>query len=83
MLHSARTTQETSVDDGGAVADLYSFTNRPTELYLDEVKATTSPRPEFFGYPWQDAPIVRYGAQRFRLLELCLDFAAASFDSRL
>jgi dipeptidyl aminopeptidase/acylaminoacyl peptidase len=49
-------------------ADIYSYTNVPPELYLQpiggkRVKVTTSPLPEFFAYPWQDAPIVRVPAR--------------------
>jgi dipeptidyl aminopeptidase/acylaminoacyl peptidase len=59
--------------DGTLVADLYSYTNKPQELYLSPIGAvlttrvTTSPAPEFNTYPWLDAPIVyipaRDGAQ--------------------
>ena len=51
--------------DERSVADLYSYTNKPTELYVREnkpesaaTKITTSPAPEFSQYKWLDAPIV-------------------------
>jgi dipeptidyl aminopeptidase/acylaminoacyl peptidase len=47
------------------VADLYSFTNKPPELYVQPnqpmapaVQLTTSPAPEFGDYAWGDTPIV-------------------------
>jgi dipeptidyl aminopeptidase/acylaminoacyl peptidase len=50
-------------------ADVYSYTNKPPELYAmenrggaEEVKLTSSPAPEFWTYPWQDVPIVRFKA---------------------
>jgi dipeptidyl aminopeptidase/acylaminoacyl peptidase len=52
------------------LADVYSYTNKPPELYVQENRAqaaparvTTSPAPEFSDYPWQDAPIVRFTAR--------------------
>jgi dipeptidyl aminopeptidase/acylaminoacyl peptidase len=52
------------------IADIYSFTNKPPELYVQENrplaesrKLTTSPAPDFFEYPWQDAPIVQFAAR--------------------
>ncbi|HYL74214.1 MAG TPA: prolyl oligopeptidase family serine peptidase [Bryobacteraceae bacterium] len=51
-------------------ADLYSYTNKPPELYVEEArsgaaakKLTSSPSPEFFEYPWLDAPIVTFPAR--------------------
>ena len=44
--------------DGKSVADLYSYTNKPTELFVNDVRVTTSPAPEFASYPWLDVPIV-------------------------
>jgi len=51
-------------------ADVYSYTNKPPELYVQETRAdapekklTTSPRPEFFEYPWLDTPIVTFRAR--------------------
>jgi dipeptidyl aminopeptidase/acylaminoacyl peptidase len=47
------------------IADVYSYTNKPPELYVQENrpqaesrKLTDSPAPEFAQYPWLDAPIV-------------------------
>ena len=56
--------------DGRSIADIYSFTNKPPELYVQENrplaesrKLTTSPAPDFFEYPWQEAPIVMFPAR--------------------
>jgi dipeptidyl aminopeptidase/acylaminoacyl peptidase len=61
--------------DGAVIADLYSYTNKPPEVFVGtgartEVRATpgawtqvtTSPAAEFFAYPWIDAPIVKFRA---------------------
>ena len=52
------------------IADIYSYTNRPPEVYVQENrplaearKLTTSPAPEFFQYPWLDVPIVEFTAR--------------------
>jgi dipeptidyl aminopeptidase/acylaminoacyl peptidase len=52
------------------IADIYSYTNKPPELYVQENrpqaanrKITTSPAPEFFEYPWLDVPIVTFPAR--------------------
>jgi dipeptidyl aminopeptidase/acylaminoacyl peptidase len=52
------------------IADLYSYTNKPTELYVQEnrpgadlTRLTTSPNPEFSEYKWQDVPIVKVPAR--------------------
>ncbi len=52
------------------IADIYSFTNRPPELYAranhpstKPVKLTSSPAPEFWTYPWLDVPIVTFPAR--------------------
>jgi dipeptidyl aminopeptidase/acylaminoacyl peptidase len=51
-------------------ADLYSYANKPPELYVEEArsgavakKLTSSPAPEFFEYQWLDAPIVTFAAR--------------------
>ncbi len=55
------------------VADVYSYTNQPPELYLQAnqqvnqpgaapVKLTDSPAPEFWSYAWSDTPIVEIPA---------------------
>jgi dipeptidyl aminopeptidase/acylaminoacyl peptidase len=51
-------------------ADIYSYTNRPPELYVQETRAqadsrklTNSPAPEFRDYPWRDAPIIEFKAR--------------------
>jgi dipeptidyl aminopeptidase/acylaminoacyl peptidase len=52
------------------IADVYSYTNKPPELYVQEnrpqqdlKRLTTSPCPEFAEYAWQDAPIVMVPAR--------------------
>jgi dipeptidyl aminopeptidase/acylaminoacyl peptidase len=49
--------------DGTLFADLYSYTNKPTELYINSTRVTTSPAPEFATYPWLDVPIVHFTAR--------------------
>jgi dipeptidyl aminopeptidase/acylaminoacyl peptidase len=49
--------------DGTLLADLYSYTNKPTELYINSTRVTTSPAPEFATYPWLDVPIVHFTAR--------------------
>jgi len=51
-------------------ADVYSFTTKPPELYiqpnqpmLEEKRVTISPAPEFSQYPWIEAPIVEVPAR--------------------
>lgn len=53
-----------------AIADLYSYTNKPPELYAmdnrggaEELRLTTSPTSEFVSYPWLDVPIVHFKAR--------------------
>ncbi len=52
------------------LADVYSYVNRPPELYTAKntagtkgVKRTDSPAKDFWEYPWQDAPIVQVPAR--------------------
>ena len=51
-------------------ADVYSYTNKPPELYAQEARAgaadkklTSSPAAEFWEYPWLDTPIVTFPAR--------------------
>ena len=51
-------------------ADVYSYTNKPQELYAQETrpdapakKLTSSPAREFWEYPWLDTPIVEFRAR--------------------
>ena len=51
-------------------ADIYSYTNKPPELYVQESrsgatakKLTSSPAPDFWEYPWLDTPIVQIPAR--------------------
>ncbi len=52
------------------LADVYSYTNRPPELYVQPnqpmaaaAKLTTSPAPDFHDYAWGDTPIVEIPAR--------------------
>ena len=65
ISHDAGRHQTLLSPDEKWLADIYSFTNRPPELYAQENRTgaggkrlTTSPAPDFFQYPWQDPPIV-------------------------
>src|ERR1700723_170441 len=51
-------------------ADLYSYTNKPPEVYVQEArtgaaakKLTSSPAAVFWEYPWLDAPIITLPAR--------------------
>ena len=53
--------------DERTIADIYSYVNKPPELFLQENRAgaeprrvTTSPTAEFGLYPWMDVPIVTF-----------------------
>ena len=55
---------ETAVSpDGSAIANVYSYTNRPPELYIDSKRVTTSPAPDFAKQAWLDVPIVNVPAR--------------------
>ena len=52
------------------MADVYSYSNKPPELYAGEARAgaaetklTSSPKEEFWQYPWLDVPIVTFAAR--------------------
>ncbi|MDP8980370.1 MAG: prolyl oligopeptidase family serine peptidase [Acidobacteriota bacterium] len=52
------------------IADVFSYTNKPPELYAQELrpgaqaaKLTASPASDFAEYPWQDAPVVTFAAR--------------------
>lgn len=49
--------------DGAVIADVYSYTNKPPELYVANKRVTTSPAPDFANYPWIDTPIIRIPAR--------------------
>jgi dipeptidyl aminopeptidase/acylaminoacyl peptidase len=57
-LHDA-----TPSPDGTLLADVYSYTNRPPELFIGKTRVTTSPAPEFASYAWLDVPIVHVPAR--------------------
>ncbi len=44
-------------------ADVYSYVNKPPELFLDGKKITTSPAADFGDYAWTDVPIVQVPAR--------------------
>jgi dipeptidyl aminopeptidase/acylaminoacyl peptidase len=57
--------QATLSPDEKSIADIYSYTNKPPEVYVQEnkpmveaTKVTESPAPEFHTNPWIDTPIV-------------------------
>ena len=52
------------------MADIYSYVNKPPELFVSgsntgalPLKLTDSPAPEFWSYPWLDQPIVQIPAR--------------------
>jgi dipeptidyl aminopeptidase/acylaminoacyl peptidase len=56
--------------DERSIAEIYSYTNKPPELYVREnqpgaaaTRVTTSPAPEFSQFPWLDVPIVMVPAR--------------------
>jgi dipeptidyl aminopeptidase/acylaminoacyl peptidase len=56
--------------DEKMLAVIYSYSNKPPELYIQEnkpgaqaVKVTSSPAPEFWNYAWIDPPIVTFKAR--------------------
>ena len=56
--------------DEKSLAVIYSYSNKPPELYIQEnkpgaqgVKVTSSPAPEFWDYNWTDPPIVTFKAR--------------------
>ncbi len=56
--------------DEKALALVYSYSNKPPELYVTETRAgadakkiTSSPAPEFWNYNWIDPPIVTFKAR--------------------
>ena len=67
-------------------ADIYSYTNKPPELYVQESrsgatakKLTSSPAPDFWEYPWLDTPIVQIKARDGAMLRARL-FKPANFQ---
>ena len=52
------------------IADIYSYTNKPPELFVmanqvgaSEAKLTNSPAPDFWEYSWLDVPIIEFTAR--------------------
>ena len=48
--------------DGAVIADVYSTSNKPAEVYVGKVQVTNSPSPEFWKYTWIDPPITTFKA---------------------
>ncbi len=72
--------------DDGWFADIYSYTNKPPELYVQESRAgaaakklTSSPAPDFWEYPWLDTPIVQIKARDGAMLRARM-FKPANFQ---
>lgn len=70
ITHEAGSHRVVLSPDSKFLADVYSYTNRPPELYAQEnrpgaprIKLTDSPAKEFWGYPWVDAPVVQVPAR--------------------
>jgi dipeptidyl aminopeptidase/acylaminoacyl peptidase len=59
---SGENTAVVSPDDN-AVANVYSYTNKPPELYVSGKRVTSSPAPDFANNAWLDVPIVRVPAR--------------------
>ena len=62
--------QATPSPDEKMLALIYSYTNKPPEIYVQEnratataTKVTSSPAPEFWSYNWIDPPIVTFAAR--------------------
>ncbi len=49
---------EVTMSADGAMADVYGYTNRPPELYINGKQVTNSPAADFSKYPWSDPPII-------------------------
>ncbi len=54
--------------DGSLLASIYSYVNKPPELYLlgadaKPIQVTSSPSDEFWAYPWLDVPLVTIPAR--------------------
>ncbi len=49
--------------DEKSLADVYSYTNKPPELFIEGKKVTSSPSAEFWDYKWIDVPIVEIPAR--------------------
>jgi len=70
ITSAAGNNQTTLSPDEKMLANIYSYSNKPPELYLmenrpgaDAIKVTASPSPEFWTYEWIDPPIVNFTAR--------------------
>lgn len=50
--------QVTPSPDGSQMAVVYSYSNKPWEMFIDGRKVTDSPSEEFRKYPWRDPELV-------------------------
>lgn len=63
VAKSSRTSRRLDDWTTRPLADVYSYTNKPPELYVGGVRVTTSPAPEFASYAWRDVAIVTFTAR--------------------
>lgn len=70
ITSNAGNNQTTVSPDEKMIANVYSYSNKPPELYLMEnrpgassIKVTSSPSPEFATYEWIDPPIINFTAR--------------------
>jgi len=54
--------QAVASPDGTMIADVYSYSNKPAELYIGKVQVTNSPSPEFAKYKWIEPEITTFKA---------------------
>lgn len=54
---------DVTVAPDGSIADVYSYANRPPELFVNGKRVTQSPSPEFGSYPWIDPPVIEIPAR--------------------
>jgi dipeptidyl aminopeptidase/acylaminoacyl peptidase len=70
MTSAAGSNEAVQSPDEKTLALVYSYSNKPPELYVQDsragssaVKVTSSPAPEFWTYPWIDPPLVTITAR--------------------
>jgi dipeptidyl aminopeptidase/acylaminoacyl peptidase len=54
--------QAVASPDGAVLAEIYSYSNKPPEVFVGKTQVTTSPAPEFANTKWIDPPIVTFPA---------------------
>ncbi|WP_031500074.1 prolyl oligopeptidase family serine peptidase [Bryobacter aggregatus] len=55
--------QVTLAPDEKGMADIYSYTTKPDELYVDGKQLTTSPSPDFLSRQWLETPLLEIPAR--------------------